>query len=132
MGAPINTPVTGDILSLSIDDLLAPLPETQRLGGPGPFVINLSASITPIGVPAKGIAGCEHLHVFLVHRMEDRRPRYRLRLGPFVSEDDVEAVLDRVRAIYPSALTATADAEDLRVLASMQANVASHRYVPTM
>jgi hypothetical protein len=121
MGAPIDTPLTGDILSLSIDDLLAPLPETQRLGGPGPFVINLSASITPIGVPAKGIAGCEHLHVFLVQRMEDRRLRYRLRLGPFVSEDGVEAVLDRVRAIYPSALTATADAEDLRVLASMQA-----------
>ena len=121
MGAPINTSLTGDIWHLSIDDLLAPLPETQRLGGYGPFVINVSASSAPIDVPAKGIAGCEHVHFFQVQRIEDRRPRYRLRLGPFVTEDEAEAVLDKVRVIYPSALTATADAEDLRVMAAMQA-----------
>jgi hypothetical protein len=120
MGAPINTPSTADIWHLSIDDLLAPLPETQRLGGPGPFVINLSASTAPIDIPAKGIAGCERAQVFQVQRIEDRRPRYRLRLGPFLIEDDAEAVLEKVRVIYPSALTATADAEDLRVLAAIR------------
>jgi len=41
-------------------------------------------------------------------------------LGPFVTEDEAEAVLERVRVIYPSALTATADAEDLRVMAAMR------------
>jgi SPOR domain len=137
MGAPINTPLTGDIWHLSIDDLLAPLPETQRLGGYGPFVINLSASSAPIDVPPKGIAGCEHVHFFQVQRIEDRRPRYRLRLGPFVTEDEAEAALDKVRVIYPSALTATADAEDLRVMAAMQAKSDTsqphaERSVPTL
>jgi hypothetical protein len=137
MGAPINTPLTADIWHLSIDDLLAPLPETQRLGGYGPFVINLSASSAPVEVPAKGIAGCEHVHFFQVQRIEDRRPRYRLRLGPFVTEDEAEAALDKVRVIYPSALTATADAEDLRVMAAMQAKSDTsqphaERNVPTL
>lgn len=121
MGEPINTPLTGDICNLSIDDLLAPMPETQRLGGLGPFVINLSASSAPIDVPAKGIAGCEYANFFLVQRMEDRRPRYRLRLGPFVTEDEADAALDKVRTLYPSALTATADAEDLRAMTAMRA-----------
>jgi SPOR domain len=120
MGETIDTPVTGDISHLSIEDLLAPLPETQRLGGAGPFVINLIASSAPIGIPSKGIAGCERARIFQVQRMEDRRPRYRLRLGPFITEEEAEAVLANVRAIYPSALTATADAEDLRALAAIQ------------
>jgi hypothetical protein len=117
MAEPINTPFTGDILHLSVDDLLAPLPETLRLGGPGPFVINLSASTSPITLPAKGIAGCEHAYVYQVHRMEDRRPRYRLRLGPFSNEDEADAILRKVRDIYPGALMATADADDLRAIA---------------
>ena len=121
MGETIDTTVTGDICHLSIEDLLAPLPETQRLGGTGPFVINLIASSLPIGIPSKGIAGCERARIFQVQRMEDRRPRYRLRLGPFVTEEEAEAALANVRAVYPGALTATADAEDLRALAAMQA-----------
>jgi hypothetical protein len=121
MGEPINTPLTGDLWNLSIDDLLAPMPETQRLGGLGPFVINLSSSGSPIDVPAKGIAGCEYANCFLVQRIEDRRPRYRLRLGPFVTEDEADAALNKVRTLYPSALTATADAEDLRAMTAMRA-----------
>jgi SPOR domain len=114
-----NTPLT-DIWHLSIDDLLAPLPETARLGGPGPFVINLSASTAPMDLP-KGIAGCRDAQMYQVQRMEDRRPRYRLRLGPFADEDEAEAVLEKVREFYPGALTATADADDLRAIASLRA-----------
>jgi hypothetical protein len=113
----------GDISQFSIDDLLAPLPETQRLGGLGPFVINLSASRAPVDIPAKSIAGCDHVHIFLMQRVEDGRPRYRLRLGPFVTEDEAETALDKVRRIYPSALTATADAEDLRAMTAMRAKL---------
>jgi SPOR domain len=120
MAEPISTPMTGEALHLSVDDLLAPLPETARLGGPGPFVINLSASSAPVSPPAKGIAGC-HAHVYQVQRMEDRRPRYRLRLGPFANEDEADAFLKKVREIYPGAFTATADAEDLRVTAALRA-----------
>jgi hypothetical protein len=116
-----NTPLTGDIWHLSIDDLLAPLPETARLGGPGPFVINLSASTAPIDLPVKAIADYQHAYVYQVQRMEDRRPRYRLRLGPFTSEDEAEAILQKVRDIYPCALTATADADDLRAIATLRA-----------
>jgi hypothetical protein len=130
MGEPINTPLTEDIWNLSIDDLLAPLPETQRLGGLGPFVINLSASSAPIDVPAKAIAGCEYANFFLVQRIEDRRPRYRLRLGPFVTEDEADAALDKVRTHYPSALTATADAEDLRAMTAMRAKLDALRPPP--
>jgi hypothetical protein len=125
MAAPINNPLTGDIWHLCIDDLLAPLPEKARLGGPGPFVINLSASTAPIDLPANGIAGCQHSHVYQLQRTEDRRPRYRLRLGPFASEDEADATLKKVRDIYPGALTATADADDLRAIAGIQAKAAA-------
>ena len=56
MGTPINTPLTSEIWHLTIDDLLEPLPASPRLGGPGPFVINLSASTAPISVPMKPVA----------------------------------------------------------------------------
>jgi hypothetical protein len=121
MAAPTNTSMTGEIWHLTIDDLLAPLPEVTRLGGPGPFVINLSASTAPITVPAKSMAGCEQAHMYQLQRTEDRRPRYRLRLGPFSSEDEADAVLMIVRDIYPGALTATADDDDLRAIATLRA-----------
>ena len=139
MPAPTNTPSTEDIWHLNIEDLFAPLPEKTRLGGPGPFVINLIASSAPIDVPAKGIAGCPYAHVYQVQRVEDRRPRYRLRLGPFTREDDADAELLKVRAIYPSALTATADADDLRIIAALQVKsptpvkaVAKHAEAPVV
>src|SRR5450631_2272791 len=121
MSAPIDTPLTGEIWHLSIDDLLAPLPARIRLGGPGPFVINLSTSSAPAALPAKSIAGCEHAHLYQLQRTEDRRPRYRLRLGPFATEDEADAILDKVRDLYPCALTATADVDDLRAIAVLRA-----------
>ena len=119
MAAQTDTPSTGDIWHLTIDDLLAPLPETIRLGGAGPFVINLSASSAPIVLPVKGVADGHHAHLYQVQRTEDRRVRYRLRLGPFATEDEADAVLKKVRDAYPSALTATADADDLRAIAAL-------------
>jgi hypothetical protein len=123
MAAPINSPSTGDIWHLCIDDLLAPLPEKARLGGPGPFVINLSASTAPIDLPSGSIAGCQQGHVYQVQRTEDRRLRYRLRFGPIANEEEAEDILEKVRDLYPSALTATADADDLRAIAAIQAKV---------
>jgi hypothetical protein len=123
MAAPINTPLTREIWHLSIDDLFPPLSQTPRLGGPGPFVINLSASTAPISRPSKGIAASQSAHIYQIQRTEDHRMRYRLRLGPFASELEAEAVLEQVRDIYPSALTATAEADDLRAIASLQAKI---------
>jgi len=123
MATPINASLTGDIWHLSIEDLLEPLPECVRLGGPGPFVINLSASTAPISQPSKALAEISTAHVYQIQRTEDRRLRYRLRLGPFATEDEAIALLDRVRDLYPSALTATADVDDLRIIASLQAKL---------
>ncbi len=124
MAAPINTHATGDELNLK-DDLWAPLPETVRLGGRGPFVINLSASGSPLAIPANPVQGCPQAHVYRVQRIEDGRARYRLRFGPFATEDEADAILKVVRDNYPSSLTATADAEDLRVLAAIQSKTAA-------
>jgi SPOR domain len=120
MAAPINTHTTGNDLDLNMDDLWAPLPETVRLGGRGPFVINLSASGSPLAIPARPVQGCPQAHVYRVQRIEDGRARYRLRFGPFATEDEADAILKIVRDNYPSSLTATADAEDLRVIAAIQ------------
>jgi hypothetical protein len=122
MATPINSPPTREIWHLSIDDLLAPTAETPRLGGEGPFVINLSASTAPISVPI-AVAGSQ-AHVYQLQRPEDGRMRYRLRLGPFTKEEDADAVLLKVREVYPSALTATAGPDDLRAIAALQAKAA--------
>jgi hypothetical protein len=120
MATSTNTPLTADIC-LEFDDLLESLPTTPHLGGPGPFVINLCVSTTPIGKPLKPLALPQHAHLYHIQRTEDGRTRYRLRLGPFVDEDRANALLGTVRDIYPSALTATAGDDDMRAIASIQA-----------
>jgi len=117
----IASPLIPDPQEFSIDDLLAPLPDTISLGGTGPFVINLRASNAPVSLPLNDIAGCQHAYMYRIQRIEDGRMRYRLRLGPFVREDEADAVLLHVRNDHPGALTATASAEDLSAIATLQA-----------
>lgn len=131
MAAPIHMPLNGEIWHSSADDLLAPLPAAgPRLGGAGPFVINLGASSTPIEPQAVNIPGCEHAQVYQIQRSEDRRIRFRLRFGPFASEDEIDGILEKVRGIYPSALSATADSDDLRAIAALQAKAQSNKTPP--
>jgi hypothetical protein len=113
--------MAGEIWHLSIEDLFQPIQEAPRLGGNGPFVINLSASTAPISIPTKAFTASRDAHVYQIQVTEDGRTRYRLRLGPFVGEDEADAVLAEVRHTYPGALTATAGAADLRVIANMKA-----------
>ena len=122
MATPINAPMAGEIWHLSIEDLFQPVQEVPRLGGDGPFVINLSVSTAPISVPTKAFTSSRlDAHVYQIQVTEDGRTRFRLRLGPFTSEDEADAILAEVRDTYPGALTATAGAADLRVITSMQA-----------
>src|SRR5271163_1290559 len=125
MATNLRAPVTEDIWHLSIDDLFAPLPEKPRLGGPGPFVINLSSSTASIGLPTLNLAGCDSAHAYEIQRNEDGRTRYRLRLGPFETEEQADVLLDMVREIYPSALAATAAADDLKAIAAIRAKAAA-------
>ncbi|HEX3913972.1 MAG TPA: SPOR domain-containing protein [Steroidobacteraceae bacterium] len=118
--------MAGEIWHLSIEDLFQPVQEVPRLGGDGPFVINLSVSTAPISVPAKSFTHHANAHVYQIQVTEDGRPRFRLRLGPFATEDEVDAILAEVRETYPGALTATASGSDLRVIAGLQAKV-EHR-----
>ncbi len=128
MATPIQTTSYGDSRHSSADDLLAPLPAAPpRLSGAGPFVINLGASSTPIEPQAVNIPGCEHALVYQIQRSEDRRIRFRLRFGPFASEDEIDGILEKVRCIYPSALPATADSDDLRAIAALQAKAQSNK-----
>src|ERR1700730_11679045 len=123
MATPIKAPMAGEIWHLSIEDLFQTVTEAPRLGGDGPFVINLSVSTAPISTPTKVFDGCRDAHIYQIQVAEDGRTRFRLRLGPFASEDQADAVLAEVRETYPGALTATAGASDLRVIASMQSKV---------
>jgi hypothetical protein len=96
------------------------MPDTARLGGTGPFVINLCASSAPLTLPVDDL-GSRHAQVYRIQRVEDGRKRYRLRMGPFVREDEADAALTRVRDIYPAAWTATAGADDLSAIADLRA-----------
>jgi SPOR domain len=89
----------------------------RRLGGAGPFVINLHASTAPIGLPSKSPAGYEHARLYQIQRVDDGRIRYRLRLGPFATEDEAEVALAQARLEYPGALMVTAAADDLHAIA---------------
>jgi len=131
MATPINAPMAGEIWHLSIEDLFQPVQEAPRLGGDGPFVINLSVSTAPISVPTKAFTNSPlSAHVYQIQVTEDGRTRYRLRFGPFASEDEADAVLAEVRDTYPGALTATASASDLRVIGTMQAKVDQRSVAP--
>jgi hypothetical protein len=127
MATPINAPMAGEIWHLSIEDLFQPVTGAQRLGGNGPFVINLSVSTAPITIPTKLFDGCREAHIYQIQVTEDGRTRYRLRLGPFANEDQADAILAEVRETYPGALTATAGAPDLRAIASIQPKVESNQ-----
>jgi hypothetical protein len=127
MATPINAPMAGEIWHLSIEDLFQPVQEVPRLGGDGPFVINLSASTAPISIPTQAFAGCSDAHVYQIQVTEDGRTRYRLRLGPFATEDEADAILAVARDTYPGALTATAAASDLRTIGNIRAKIDSRQ-----
>jgi len=103
-----------DLWHLSIDDLFVAPIETPPLEGPGPFVINLSASTAPISIPATGLPGFETLKAYQLSRKEDGRDRFRLRLGFFDTPSAATEALAALRERYPSAFAANATEEDQR------------------
>ncbi|HEU4532043.1 MAG TPA: hypothetical protein VFR59_12695, partial [Steroidobacteraceae bacterium] len=111
----MNGQAAGDLWHLTIDDLLAAPADAPRLQGPGPFVINLSASTAPIDVPAAGLKGYEQLLLYQLKQTEDGRTRFRLRLGPIASELEADAILSALREYYPSAFATNAAEDDLKV-----------------
>jgi hypothetical protein len=80
----------------------------------GPFVVNLCASVAPIDLKPGGMPGLERYRLYQVRRVEDNRPRYRLRLGFFADEAATEVVLAAVREFYPAAFCVPAGSDDLK------------------
>jgi hypothetical protein len=114
------------------DDLFSASTETLTLGGAGPFVINLSSSTVPASLPENGIPVTPGTRIYQIKRIEDQRVRYRLRLGPFATESQADAILMIVREGYPAALTATATAEDLEAFADIKVTNSAPAAAPTM
>lgn len=102
------------------DQVTRPLPNESRRCERGPFVINLRASTAPITVAQLECAIAQRAQVYQIKRLEDGRARYRLRLGPFVSADEVDAILEKVRVEYPGALAAIAGADDLQAMVALK------------
>ncbi len=80
----------------------------------GPFVVNLCASVAPIEIKGSNLPGLERYRLYQVRRLEDNRPRYRLRLGFFTDEAATESVLNAVREFYPAAFCVPAGIDDLK------------------
>lgn len=104
--------------SRSIEAVLATGRGTGNAVGGAPeaplFLINLYASMAPVSLPSKALPGLENYRLYQVSRREDGRTRYRVRLGFFATEAEAEAVLEKVRAQYPTAFTACVCEEDQR------------------
>ena len=87
-------------------------------------MINLHASSAPMELPDIELGESSRARLYRIQRLEDGRKRYRLRLGPFLREEEADAALSRIRDIYPGALTATAVDEDLSVFATIRVKAA--------
>lgn len=84
----------------------------HTLGAKGPCVINLVVSNAPFKMPAKPLPTLGHLQIYQLQRVEYGRLRFRLRLGPIMSELEADVHLAAVRQLYPYASTVTAGKDD--------------------
>jgi hypothetical protein len=83
------------------------------------YVINLSASTTPVGLTAPTHPQLRHYTFFVSRKLENGRERFRLHMGYFNSLDEAEHMLELVREIYPAAWAGVATGQRLhtRVIA---------------
>ncbi len=101
--------------------------EAARAPATGPFVVNLCASAAPIEIKSGSLPGLERHRLYQVRRVEDDRPRYRLRLGFFASEAAAEIALAAVREFYPAAFSVPAASDDLKHAPGFDASVLGGR-----
>src|SRR5215472_1068248 len=70
---------------------------------PGPYVLNLCSSTTPMALEQAQIPELKRFHFFVSRRREDGRERFRLHMGYFATLEEAEEWLNVVRDIYPGA-----------------------------
>jgi hypothetical protein len=100
--------------SAAVDDIFDGQLESTSQSESGPYVINLSSSSAPVSLPTSGIPLTPKTRVYTTRGVDDRRVRYRLRLGPFLTESQANTALSMVRESYPAAFAAPASSEDLQ------------------
>lgn len=97
---------------------LAPAPEngsqSPPVQGDALFVINLTASTTPMALTSPERPELKHFTFFVSRRREEGRERFRLHMGYFQSQAEAEKLLDIVRDIYPGAWAGLAPGQRLR------------------
>jgi hypothetical protein len=69
----------------------------------GRFVINLMSSTTPMALAQPNHPSLKQYAFFITRRRQDRSERFRLHMGYFDSQQQAEAMLVKVREIFPSA-----------------------------
>jgi hypothetical protein len=67
------------------------------------FVINLCASTSPMALSHPSAPELKRYTFFVSRQRDDGRERFRLHMGYFASQDEAEAMLEAVRAVYPAA-----------------------------
>ena len=97
---------------------LAPAPEdgnqSPPVQGDALFVINLTASTTPVALTSPERPELKHFTFFVSRRREEGRERFRLHMGYFQTQAEAEKLLDIVRDIYPGAWAGLAPGQRLR------------------
>lgn len=102
-----------------------------RPSEPGPFVINLCSSTTPMALVQPESPELRRFTFFMSRRREDGRERFRLHMGYFVTAAEADEWLNVVREIFPGAWVGEAPGKRLRERqAAAQAQTAAAAAAP--
>jgi hypothetical protein len=88
---------------------------------PGPFVINLCSSTTPMALSQPASPELKRFTFFVSRRLEDGRERFRLHMGYFETLQEAEEWLNIVRDVYPGAWAGETPGKRLRERAAAEA-----------
>src|SRR5579863_7701932 len=97
------------------------VPIASPTPAPGPFVLNLCSSTTPMALPRCEQPELRRFSFFVSRRFEEGRERFRLHMGYFTTLAEAEEWLGAVRDIYPGAWAGEAPGKKLRERAAAAA-----------
>ena len=87
---------------------------------PGPYVLNLCSSTTPMALEQAQIPELKQFSFFVSRRREDGRERFRLHMGYFATLEEAQEWLNLVRDIYPGAWAGETPGKKLRERAAAE------------
>jgi hypothetical protein len=93
---------------------------TAGAAEPGPYVLNLCSSTTPMALEQAQIPELKRFSFFVSRRREDGRERFRLHMGYFATIEEAQEWLNVVRDIYPGAWAGETPGKKLRERAAAE------------